>query len=291
MDFLSSLFNLLLFIALILVGIALYSYNQLQGLAQAIKEKTSNVQVAISKKLSLLNQLIDVVKNFQEGEQFTHLKIALEGDATNLMRSYQQSGTVMAALQGVAERFPNLKASEQYHRLIDSIQQCETDIQNCRRDYNAAVKNYNSLCLSIPTVFVARHIGFSSAPYLEFDVSGLQDVTSLKSFQTDDGERLQRLLVEAGISVASAARNLTSHAVQAGKALSEKVKENATTRYFYMQPGGVPNGPATADELQSLYESGHIKQDYVVAQAGSGTWLPLESIPMRPTGAQPGQSA
>lgn len=285
MDFLSSLFNLLFFIALILGVIALYSYNQLQGLAQAIKEKTSNVQVAISKKLSLLNQLIDVVKNFQESEQFTHLKLALEGDATNLMRSYQQSGTVMAALQGVAERFPNLKASEQYHRLIDSIQQCETDIQNCRRDYNAAVKNYNSLCLSIPTVFVARYIGFSSAPYLEFDVSGVQDVTNLKSFQTDDGERLQRLLLDAGSTVASAARNLTSHAMQAGKTLSDKVLDNSATRYFYMQPGGVPNGPATVDELQRLHAAGRITQDYVVAQAGSGTWLPLESILLRPAGA------
>ena len=89
--------------------------------------------------------------------------------------------------------------------------------------------------------------------------------------------------------VASAARNLTSHAAQASKALSEKVKENAVTRYFYMQPGGVPNGPATAYELQCLHESGHITQEYVVAQAGSGTWLPIESILDRPAGAQPGQ--
>ena len=68
-----------------LAAIALYSYNTLQRKAQAIKEQASNVQIAISKKLSLINQLIDVVRNFQEGEQFTHLKIAQDSSNSSLM--------------------------------------------------------------------------------------------------------------------------------------------------------------------------------------------------------------
>jgi hypothetical protein len=128
------------------------------------------------------------------------------------MAAYQQSGTVLATLQGFIERFPNLKTSEQYHRLVDSIQQCEPEIQQSRQKYNFAVKNYNSVCLSLPTVLIARLIGFSQAPYLEFDVSGLKDVTDLKEFKTADGERIQQLLHTAGFQIAEATKGAASQA-------------------------------------------------------------------------------
>lgn len=207
----------LFWVAVILLVCAFLSYNKLQRLAQEIREAASNVQIAISKKLSLINQLIDVVKNHQEYEQFTHLKISQDTSAPNLMAAYQQSGTVLATLQGFIERFPNLKASEQYHRLVDSIQQCESEVQRSRQTYNLAVKNYNSVCLSLPTVLIAGFIGFSQAPYLEFDVSGLRDVTDLKEFRTADGERIQQLLHNAGIQIAGAIRGMASQAGQAGK--------------------------------------------------------------------------
>lgn len=227
MQFLANLFWFIVWVAVILIGIALFYYNKLQQLAQEIKEKVSNVQVAISKKLTLINQLIDVVKNYQESEQFTHLKVSQDTSATSLISAYQQSGSVLTTLQGMAEKFPNLKASEQYHRLVDSIQHCESDIQRTREAYNSAVKAYNSVCLGIPAVFVARFIGFSSAPYLEFDVSGMKDVTSLKEFKTDDGERLHQLLSSAGSQIAGATKSIANQAGQAGKLLTEKIKEKA----------------------------------------------------------------
>jgi LemA protein len=205
-------FGLVFWILLISVVLALFSYNKLQHLAQNIKEAASNVQIAISKKLSLINQLIDVVKNHQEYEQFTHLKISQDTSAPNLMAAYQQSGTVLATLQGFIERFPNLKTTGQYHRLVDSIQQCESEIQQTRQKYNLAVKNYNSVCLSLPTVLIAGFIGFSQAPYLEFDITGLKDVTNLKEFKTGDAERIQQLLHTSGFQIAEATKSAASRA-------------------------------------------------------------------------------
>lgn len=220
MGFITGVFGLLFWVAIIFLVVAFFSFNKLQRLAQEIREAASNVQIAISKKLSLINQLIDVVKNHQEYEQFTHLKISQDTSAPNLMAAYQQSGTVLAALQGFIERFPNLKTSGQYHRLVDSIQQCESEIQQSRQKYNFAVKNYNSVCLSLPTVLIARFIGFSQAPYLEFDVSGLKDVTDLKEFKTADGERIQQLLHNAGTQIAGSIRGMTSQAGQTGELLA-----------------------------------------------------------------------
>lgn len=282
MDAIAGFFRFLIFVAIVLAGIALFSYNKLQRLSQDIQEKSSNVQVAISRKLSLINQLIDVVKNFQESEQFTHLKISQDSSPNSLASAYQQSNQVLTAIQGMGNRFPNLKNNEQYHRLIDSIQQCEADIQGKRQWYNASVKEYNSVCLSIPTVFVARAIGFSKAPYLEFDHTGLVDATSLKDFKTDDGERLQQLLTSAGGNIAGATRVIASHATQTGKMLADKAKERGADKsapaYFYTVGGGVPQGPASLGHIQAQAGAGALDGAVLVAEVGSSDWKPLAGV-------------
>lgn len=219
---------LLILVIGVLVG-GVLSYNGLQTLAQEVREKSSNVQISVSKKLGLVNQLIDVVKNYQEGEQLTQLKVSQDNSAVGLAQSYQQSGAVLATVQGMAERFPNLKANEQYHRLVDSIQHCEQNIQNTRETYNRSVKVYNTKRVKIPDLFIARSLGFPEAPYMEFDMSGLTEVTTLKSFKTDDGERLEQLLTGAGHRIAGIATHAASAgkelAEKAGKELSEKIKD------------------------------------------------------------------
>lgn len=280
LGFLSSLLWLLFWLVVILGFIAFKSYNKLQGHAQAIHEGSSNIQVAVSKKLALLNQLIDVVKNFQESEQFTYLKIAQDNSAAGLSSAYQQSGAILTSLQGVADRFPNLKASEQYHRLVDNIEACESNIQEQRETYNLTVRKYNTVRLSIPTVFVAGMLGFSTAPYLEFDITGVAEPGHLKNFKTDDGERLQQLLSHAGGQIAGASRVLVNHATQASKIAVESIKARTKTDpdFFYQASGGVPAGPHKLQTLIDQVESGHIPREVLVAEVGSTTWHSLADL-------------
>jgi LemA protein len=275
LDFIIGLFQFALFVAVVLAVIGFLSYNKLQELAQEVKEKASNVQIAVAKKLSLINQMIDIVKNYQEAEQFTYLKISQDTNTAAMMQAYSQSGVLLTSLQGLADRFPNLKASEQYHRLGNNIERCESEIQEGRQRYNAAVKGYNAKRLSIPTIFVARFMGFGEAPYLEFDLSSAKDVTSLKEFKTDDGERLQQLLTGAGTQLAGA-KLIANQAGQLGKALTDRVIDRGETeikKYFYMNPGATPNGPVVMDQLQALFASGGINEETVVAEVGSQTWV------------------
>lgn len=215
------------FIVLLLVAVlitAVVSYNSLQKLGQEVREKASNIQVAISKKLALINQLIDVVRNYQQGEQLVQLKVSQDSSASGLASSYQQSGAVLAAVQGIADKFPNLKANEQYHRLVDSIQHCEQDVQNCREIYNRSVKEYNTKRARIPVVFFARTLGFPEAPYIQFDLAGINTVNSLQDFKTDDGERLQQLFSGAGQKIAGLATQAGKAGKELGKDLAEKIK-------------------------------------------------------------------
>jgi LemA protein len=268
---------------------AVWTYNKLQRQAQEVREATSNVQVAVSKKLTLLNQLVDIVKSYQESEQFTHLKVAQDQNAVALAAAYQQSGSLLATMQGMAERFPNLKANEQYQRLIESVQHCELDIQRTRELYNGTVKGYNNAYLAFPTVLIARFLGFSKAPYLEFDVSGNVDATALKSFQTDDGERLRALLSNAGGHLAGATKALAGQAGQAGKILAgqagqagkliaAKVSERVAVTYFYLPKGGVPRGPVPLPTVRELIQRGELEADVLVARSGSEEWQPASAL-------------
>jgi LemA protein len=281
---------MLLLILLIVGGLAFWlarQYNNLQKLAQNVRESASNVQVAISKKLSLINQLIEVVKNFQAGEQLVQLQVSHDNSVAAMSSSYQQSGTVLSSIQGMADRFPNLKTSEQYHRLVNNIEACETEIGQRRSGYNAVVKRYNSHRLAIPTIFIARSMGFGEAPYLQFDQSGASDPNSLKEFRTDDGERLQQLLSGAGNSIAKTTRNLAQQAGKQGKLLVDKLKDSPDTNYFYLLAGGTPKGPLPLGEIRAMAASGALPADVQVAATGSDDWHPLETLgPIPEQGAQ-----
>jgi LemA protein len=216
MQFLTALFHFAIFLGIVVVVVLGVFYNKLQRGAQNVKEKASNVQIALSKKISEINQLVGMVKNYQEFEQLTQLKISNDSGAVGLSAAYEQSNKTMLAIQATAQRFPDLKANTQYVRLIDSIQSCESNIQRNRMAYNNAVKEYNWACLSVPAVFFSRAIGFPPAPYLEFDISGLAQENSLREFKTDDGERLNAFLGQAGSGLAQAGRNIISRASQFG---------------------------------------------------------------------------
>lgn len=150
MDFFVGLFHFAVFLTIVAIIVAWVSYNKLQRAAQNVKEKSSNIQIALSKKISEINQLLTMVKGYQEFEQFTQLRVATVSDVAGMAAVYQQSNTTLAAIQTAAQRFPELLTSTQYHRLIDSIQYCEANIQENRMVYNQAVNAYNSICLAIP---------------------------------------------------------------------------------------------------------------------------------------------
>ena len=267
-----------IFIILILVVWAAILYNGLQGLAQKVRKQSSNVQVSISKKLSLINQLIDTVKNYQEGEQLVQLKVSQDNTAAAMINAYQQSGTTLASIQGMMERFPNLKANEQYQRLMKNIEDCENDIQKQRTSYNSDVEHYNTKRLRIPAIFISRALGFTEAPYMEFDMSGAKDVTTLKEFKTDDGERLTHLLNNAGMGIAKVTKNIAGQATQAGKAISNKIKEQSNVKYFYLIPGETPKGPFSLEEILRKNSEAVFPGESLICVVGSNNWTPISSL-------------
>jgi LemA protein len=279
MGFISSVFQLVILLAIVLVAVAWVSYNKLQSLAQNVKQKNSNVQISLGKKIAEINQLMTMIKGYQDFEQFTQLKISSDSSPSALASAYQESGATLNAIQMAAQRFPELETSSQYHRVNDSIQNCEINIQRNREGYTLAVREYNSVCLSIPTVFISRLLGFPPAPYLEFDTSGLTQENALREFKTDDGERLNQLLGQAGSAIASAGKSFLSQAGQVSKAVTEKINEAsmpaAGPQYFYVVPNGVPQGPEPLEQIRARVLAGKLPLDLKIAVVGSSDWTAI----------------
>lgn len=291
MDALSRIFVFFVLAAIFVLVLVVRSYNALQRLSQEVKERASNVQVAIGKKIELVNQLIDVVRNFQEAEQFTQLKVSSDNTAQAISGAYQASGAVLSSVQALAERFPDLKANTQYHRLIDSIQACEGDIETRRNAYNAAVKHYNTGRSSIPTVFVASFLGFSEAPYLQLESLDGAPSSTLKSFRTDDGERLNQLLGVARDNLAGGAKRIAQQAGVLGGAVVDRVRTAAASgngeqagpplpgaAYFYLDAANLPKGPFPLATIQARVAAGELRADVRVARSGETRWLALSDM-------------
>lgn len=235
-SFIVGIFQFIFLLAIVLAVITFMGYNALRALSESIREAWSNIGVVGKKQVSLINQLIDVVKGYQESEKLVMLKISDDiSSAKQVAQVYQQSNMILSAADSVAQRYPELKANEQYKRLIDSIQACETQLEKARQQYNANVKAYNVKRSSIPNVFYASTIGFKVAPYLEFVGSEQTiDVGAMHSFASDtDGERLNALLGAAGhkmLEVGTKAVDTGKEIAEAASVKIKKLAENTTPK-------------------------------------------------------------
>jgi LemA protein len=233
-----------------------------------VKEAWSNIGVVTRRKVALVNQLIEMVHEYQESEKLVMLKISDDLTTNSVQRANQQSGTVLAAINGIAQRYPELKASEQYNHLASAINGSEIDLQNIRRTYNKVTREYNVARTSIPDVFYSQFLGFHAAPYLSLDAAESPDASVQQPMISDDGERVSELLGMAG----RAARNLAAQ----GRLLAEKsvarVQGQIDTQFTYLDVERKPKGPVSRAELDQLFQSGAINPETDIFMAGAPNW-------------------
>ena len=197
-----------LFFALLFGGVFFLakSYNAMRRLAETVKEGFSNISVVTRKKTALVNQLIAVVNNYAESEKFVMLKLS-DDNVQAVQSANASTGVMLAEIGRMAQRFPDLKSNQQYHRLMDSINGCERDVEQSRLSYNDRVRQYNTACTSLPAVLYAQTLGFGHAEYLTIEAQEL-DAGMQKAVITEDSERLNALLGSAGKRAIAAARRV-----------------------------------------------------------------------------------
>ena len=150
-------------------------YNKLQGLDEEVKAGWAEVLNQYQRRFDLIPNLVNTVKGYAQHEAGT-LEAVVEARARvgqfqggeailndpEKFREFQsaQSGLTSALqrLMVVVERYPDLKASENFRTLQSQLEGTENRTAVARRRYIEAVREYNKAVRFFPTNLTARYI-------------------------------------------------------------------------------------------------------------------------------------
>ena len=158
-------------------------YNGLVSKQEIVEQAVGNVQTAYQQRADLIPNLVATVKNYAEYEAGT-LTAVVEArakatsvtlDANNLteenLKAFQAAQDEMSGalsrLLVTIEKYPDLKANQNYLDLQSKLESCENSIANARRKFNETAKTYNTYLRRFPNNIISSMFGFDKMPYFE----------------------------------------------------------------------------------------------------------------------------
>lgn len=163
-------------IILVLVIIAASSYNGLVSVQADAKTAWSNVESSYQRRSDLIGNLVKTVQGAADFERGTLTAVvearakatSITIDPTNVtpeqMAQFQQTqdglGGALKSLLVTVERYPELKANQNFLELQSQLEGTENRINVVRDRYNEAVNTYDKKIRSFPNVIFAGIMGF-----------------------------------------------------------------------------------------------------------------------------------
>lgn len=153
--------------------------------SEGVDQAWANVQSQYQRRADLIPNLVNTVKGYADFEQETLTKvIEARAKATqtnidpsnltseNLKQFQEAQGQLSGALSRLlvtVERYPDLKANQNFLELQAQLEGTENRINVARDAYNTAVKTYNTYIKQFPRVIYAGWFNFEQKPYFEAD--------------------------------------------------------------------------------------------------------------------------
>jgi len=168
-------FEMAIVLAATLVVMSGCGYNSLQGLDEDIKAAWSEVQNQYQRRFDLIPNLVNTVKGYAAHEKETFMAVtearAKVGQVkitpdmltdpekfAQFQAAQTQMSSALIRLLLVAERYPDLKASENFRDLQAQLEGTENRIAVARKRYIDAVKDFNKMVRYFPTNLTAKFI-------------------------------------------------------------------------------------------------------------------------------------
>jgi LemA protein len=169
---------------LIIGGTAVGRYNSLVTSQEKIEAAWSEIDNQYKRRFDLIPTLVNTVKGAADFEKSTleavtearasvgraQLPAGLPTDPAQLQayaQAQQGLGAALGRLMVVVERYPELKANQNFLTLQDQLEGTENRIAVARRDYIDAVLIYNTTRRRFPASIIAGMFGFEKQPQLE----------------------------------------------------------------------------------------------------------------------------
>lgn len=153
-------------------------YNRLVALRQARKNAFADIDVQLKLRYNLVPQLVETVKGYAAHEKtvfenVTQARAAIgkagTGPDGGRIKAENMLGGALMGLLAVAENYPELKADQNFQRLMAELSDIENKIAAARRFFNSATNELNTAVQQFPANLLAGMFGFSEEAFFEIE--------------------------------------------------------------------------------------------------------------------------
>ena len=156
---------------LLVVVLLIWTYNRLVRLRNRVQNAWSDVDVQLKRRHDLVPNLVETVRGYMEHERQTLEAVtSARAQAMTTGASIGARAVAEMALTGavgnlfaVAERYPALRAAQNFTLLQEQLTTTENRIAFARQYYNESVMQYNTAIATFPRNLIAGVMGFSPA--------------------------------------------------------------------------------------------------------------------------------
>ncbi|MGC9352194.1 MAG: LemA family protein [Mariniphaga sp.] len=158
-------------------------YNKMVDLEEQVASQWSQVENVYQRRADLIPNLVNTVKGYAEHEQETLTGViearskatSVNIDPNNLtpeaIEQFNQAqeglSSALSRLMVVVERYPDLKANQNFLDLQAQLEGTENRIAVERRKFNEVTQSYNSYIRKFPQLIYAGMLGFDKKNYFE----------------------------------------------------------------------------------------------------------------------------
>lgn len=173
-------------LVLFLLSIVLWGtriYNNMVKMQEGVTSQWGNVETQYQRRADLIPNFVNTVKGAAAFEQETLTQVIearakatqvtldpANMTAENIQQFQQAQGQLSSALSRlmvVVEKYPELKATQNFRDLQTELEGTENRISTERRKFNEVAKSFNTYIKQFPQNFLAGMFGFTARPYFE----------------------------------------------------------------------------------------------------------------------------
>jgi LemA protein len=177
----------LLVIVAVIVLYGVFAYNRLVKLRNRIENAWSQIDVQLRRRYDLIPNLIETVKGYAAHEREVFQKVTEarsraisaqtvgdQGKAENMLTG------ALKSLFAVAERYPDLKANQNFMMLQEELAGTEGKIAYSRQFYNDTVMKYDTVREIFPSSMIANMFHFKEREYFEIEEPVVREPVKVK---------------------------------------------------------------------------------------------------------------
>jgi len=172
-------------IVVVLLFWFVFIFNGLVRLRNQVKNAWAQIDVQLKRRHDLIPNLVQTVQGYMQYERATleavtkARNVAQQAIGQGVGAQARAEGELSGALTrllAVVERYPDLKANQNFLALQEQLTSTENKISFSRQFYNDSVFNYNNKIQMVPSNIVAGITGFKQGEFFKVEEAAEREV-------------------------------------------------------------------------------------------------------------------